>query len=81
VLVACPTFVPDLVTRAGPETLLVHGNADSAVPIAFSREIEGILARERVPHDFVVGEGVGHFDALSRTWDEVASWLLPRLKN
>jgi acetyl esterase/lipase len=80
VLIACPTFVPDLVTRAGPETLLVHGDADTSVPIAFSREINGILTQAGVTHDFVVGEGVEHFNVLAETWDEVAAWLLPRLK-
>jgi acetyl esterase/lipase len=80
VLIACPTFVPDLVTRAGPETLLVHGDDDTIVPIFSSRIIAGSLTRAGVTHELMIGEGADHFNVLDETWDEVAAWLAARLK-
>jgi acetyl esterase/lipase len=80
VLVACPMFFPDLVTADEPEILLVNNTGDGAVPIAFSRTMHETLKQHGARHTVLVHEGGDHFSTLGDNWDDVAAWLLPRLK-
>jgi hypothetical protein len=80
VLVACPIFFPELVSGDEPEILLVNNSGDRAVPVAFSKTIVRTLAEHSVRHDVVVHEGGDHFSTLGDNWNDVAAWLLPRLK-
>jgi len=80
VLVACPAFFPDLVSRDEPEILLVNNTGDGAVPIAFSKTMRETMQQHGARHTVVVHEGGDHFSTLDDNWDAVAAWLLPRLK-
>jgi acetyl esterase/lipase len=48
------------VTPAYPPTLLIHGTADTDVPVGASETMAAALAREKVPHELIVVRGAGH---------------------
>jgi acetyl esterase/lipase len=53
----CPAF---LVTPSYPATLLVHGDADRAVPVKQSVQMAAALRESEVEHELVIVPGVGH---------------------
>jgi carboxymethylenebutenolidase len=56
-------FVP-AVTRDFPPTLIIHGDADTVVPVSMAHQLETLLTAKGVRHDTVLLPGQGHwFDA------------------
>ena len=52
------------VTRQFPPTLILHGDADTIVPVAQAHTLQAILAQAGVPHQTSIYPGQGHwFDA------------------
>jgi carboxymethylenebutenolidase len=49
------------ITSAFPPTLILHGDADTVVSIALNRTLEAALTQHRVPHEFHVFPGEGHW--------------------
>jgi carboxymethylenebutenolidase len=54
-----------------PPTLILHGGADSTVPVRYAQEVDAILIRYGRPHETVIYPGAGHGFAGA---DEVDSW-------
>lgn len=55
------------VTAAYPPTLILHGDADTVVPVSSARELEVLLKTRGVPHQSLILPGQGHwFDAGSQ---------------
>lgn len=53
----CPAF---LVTPDYPPTMLIHGDADQAVPVEQSRQMAESLRAAEVEYELIVVPGVGH---------------------
>ena len=60
--------------RQMPPTLLLHGEADSTVPVSEAQKVEALLKRLGTPHELKIYPGQGHsfrgmaqMDALTRT--------------
>jgi acetyl esterase/lipase len=61
-----PYSAEQLVSPEYPPTLLLHGDRDVDVPFKMSERMAGILARERVQHQFIRLQGFNHaFDVFS----------------
>ena len=80
----CPARVAD---RAFPPTLLIHGDADTDVPVQQSQHMSSTLAGLGVPHRLRVVPGAGHvFDrdmalaASQRAYDEIIAFLDQHLR-
>ncbi len=43
-----------------PPTLILHGSADSTVPVRYAHEVDAILIRFNRPHEMVIYPGAGH---------------------
>ena len=54
------TFMPK-VNSAFPPTLILHGEADTVVPVSMARELEALLATHKVPHQSLILAGQGHW--------------------
>ena len=54
-------FAPATVNRDFPPTLLVHGEADTVVPVQLAREMDSRLTRAGVPHQTLLLPGEGHW--------------------
>jgi carboxymethylenebutenolidase len=50
-----------LATSAFPPTLILHGDADTVVPIANARTLDALLTRLNVPHELRILRGEGHW--------------------
>ena len=48
-------------TSAFPHTLILHGEADSVVPVSYARQLDDLLARLEVRHQTVLFPGEGHW--------------------
>ena len=59
-----------------PPALLVHGDADTTVPIEVGRQFHERLAAAGVPSEFVTYPGAGHADILFRALTEQPPRLL-----
>ena len=55
------------VTPTSPPVLILHGRADTTVDYPQSEELARALARQGVPHELILLEGVGHTFTLE-TW-------------
>jgi acetyl esterase/lipase len=64
------------VSPAMPPTLLIHGDADTTVPIDVGREFHDRLLANGVPSTFVTYPGAGHADILFRALTEQPPRLL-----
>jgi carboxymethylenebutenolidase len=57
--------LPDLytvgATSAFPPTLILHGDADTVVPVTYARHLESLLARLSVRHETLILSGQGHW--------------------
>ena len=49
------------VTRSFPPTLILHGTADSVVPVSQARALDALLNRSHVPHRLELFEAQGHW--------------------
>ena len=73
-----------LATSKFPPTLIVHGAADSIVPVHFAHELDRKLTELQVPHRTEILQGEGHwFNApvLPRLLLAVSQFLEPLMKN
>ena len=65
-------------TPAFPPTLILHGDADTTVPVDQAKALDALLTRLRVEHTTVLLPGEGHWFSLgaqSRMGAEIASFL------
>ena len=57
--------MPDMysgnVSALFPPTLILHGTADSIVPVSQARELDELLTKRNVPHRLELLEGQGHW--------------------
>lgn len=52
------------ITQAFPPTLILHGDADTVVPVTMARQLDTLLAERGVRHQTIILPGQGHwFDA------------------
>ena len=52
------------ISEAFPPTLILHGDADTVVPVTMAHQLDGLLTQRGVPHQTVILPGQGHwFDA------------------
>jgi len=52
------------ITSDYPPTLIIHGDADTVVPVTMAHQLEGLLKQCSVPHQALILPGQGHwFDA------------------
>jgi acetyl esterase/lipase len=69
-----------------PQTLLIHGTADTDVPCDESRNLAALMARAGVEHELVTLDGVGHglsgasADTVASVERRAAAFLIDRLK-
>lgn len=50
-----------------PPTLILHGDADTVVPVSMAHQLKDLLTRHRVPHQALILPGQGHwFDAAAQ---------------
>ena len=48
-------------TAQFPPTLILHGEADTVVPVTQARAVDGILTRLKAPHETKILAGEGHW--------------------
>lgn len=49
------------VSEQYPPTLILHGDADTVVPVTMARELEALLRQKGVPHQSLILPGQGHW--------------------
>jgi dipeptidyl aminopeptidase/acylaminoacyl peptidase len=55
------------ISQQYPPTLILHGDADTVVPVTMAHELEALLKQKSVPHQSLILPGQGHwFDAGSQ---------------
>ena len=72
-----------LATSKFPPTLIVHGAADTIVPVRFAHDLDHKLTELQVPHRTEILQGEGHWfsaPALPRLLVAVSQFLEPLLK-
>jgi carboxymethylenebutenolidase len=53
-----------------PPTLILHGDRDVLVPVAMAHELDGLLTKEKRPHEMKIYEGTNH----GFNFPELAIW-------
>jgi len=77
--------IPDVIAETAksmPPTLILHGDADSRVPVSEARKLESFLQARRVKHEIDIFTGQGHrFDPMtaSKALEKSAEFLARHL--